>query len=571
MSAACGGSGSGDDDGNGDAGEQIVGFTLEPAEAELVVVNRVNVEQTYTATVELAGGEVRDVSGEVGLRVDDIRLGFFSDDTFTTSGVAGGRTYVHATYGGKTLDAVLTVRMEETRVDPSAPPNAPDLFDNATEDAALAPTIVYPSDGTYVPPNLGDFETHWTDSGGADLFEVTLQGEYSSTRLFVAGTPLGGSWAAFLPSEWAIAGETQRGEAMTVTVRGMNVASPTIAGTSAPIGIELTDQNVDGGIYYWAAAGSQPEGIYRHDMSRPGQPAEAFYTVAETPGGRCVACHALSRDGTRMALTYDGGNGAATILDVATRTPLTAIDGSVSWNFATYEPDGTRLVTVFGGAMSLRDGATGAVLGTVPTGGYASHPDFSPLGDAIAYVSVAAPGQDWHFTGGAIVTLPFDPAGGTWGTPTTLVPNTGTNVYYPSWSPDGQWIVFNRSNEDAYNDASAEMWIVKADGSAEPIKLDSPNIAPGLTNSWVRWAPFEQQLDPNGEMPEPLMWLTFSSTRVFGVRLAPGTPQVWMAPFFPQRAATGVDPSGPAFRLPFQELGTNNHIAQWTETVVPID
>ena len=43
-----------------------------------------------------------------------------------------------------------------------------------------------------------------------------------------------------------------------------------------------------------------------------------------------------------------------------------------------------------------------------------------------------------------------------------------------------------------------------------------------------------------------------------------------MTPFFPARAAAGQDPSGPAFRLPFQNLTDNNHIAQWTETVVPI-
>ncbi|MFH2006499.1 MAG: hypothetical protein ABI333_07940 [bacterium] len=29
-------------------------------------------------------------------------------------------------------------------------------------------------------------------------------------------------------------------------------------------------------------------------------------------------------------------------------------------------------------------------------------------------------------------------------------------------------------------------------------------------------------------------------------------------------------PSAPAFRLPFQEIDSNNHIAQWTEVVVPV-
>jgi hypothetical protein len=41
-----------------------------------------------------------------------------------------------------------------------------------------------------------------------------------------------------------------------------------------------------------------------------------------------------------------------------------------------------------------------------------------------------------------------------------------------------------------------------------------------------------------------------------------------MTPFLPARAAQGQDPSAKAFRLPFQNLDSSNHIAQWTERVV---
>lgn len=47
-----------------------------------------------------------------------------------------------------------------------------------------------------------------------------------------------------------------------------------------------------------------------------------------------------------------------------------------------------------------------------------------------------------------------------------------------------------------------------------------------------------------------------------------GGPQIWMTPVFPARAAAGQDPSGNAFRVPFQDVGTSNHIAQWTQAVV---
>jgi hypothetical protein len=72
-----------------------------------------------------------------------------------------------------------------------------------------------------------------------------------------------------------------------------------------------------------------------------------------------------------------------------------------------------------------------------------------------------------------------------------------------------------------------------------------------------------------GATNEPIFYLTFSTKRPFGVRIpSGGTPQIWMTPFFPNRAAQGQDPSGNAFRVPFQDVATSNHIAQWTNAVV---
>jgi hypothetical protein len=66
-----------------------------------------------------------------------------------------------------------------------------------------------------------------------------------------------------------------------------------------------------------------------------------------------------------------------------------------------------------------------------------------------------------------------------------------------------------------------------------------------------------------------MYWITVSSTRDFGVRLVnTRRPQLWMTPFFPARANTQVDPSSKSFRLPFQNIDGNNHIAQWTEQIV---
>ncbi len=571
---ACGASSSDVDGGQNDtdSGRPVQSLQLMPADAQLTMRNGVVVEQPYTVIATFLNGETLDISADAGLSIDRVNLGSFLSASFRTSGVSGGKSVVRASYGGVFAETGITVILESERIADGAPANAADLFDAATEDPALAPTLVYPDDATYLPPNLGDFEVHWTGQATTDLYEVSLNSEYSSLRLFTAQPAMVGAYGTFTPEEWSVVGETARGERVSFRVRALSTATPGTVGTSDARTALLTDTDIEGGIYYWASAGALAGGIYRHDMSRPGESAEAFYTTDESPSERCVACHVLSRDGKKMAITYDGGNGAASIVDVATQTPLLATDRTFEWNFATFEPSGERIVTVRQGVLSLRDVGTGGVINTVPTNGFSSHVDFAPAGDTIVYVVAASPVQDWNFSGGRLVVQSFDDGSAMWGAPTVLFqPPAGINAYYPSFSPDGEWVLFNQSDSGAYDIPNAELYVMRTDGSTAPLRLDSPNLALGLTNSWARWAPFEQVLNPGDELSENFFWLTFSSKREFGVRLAPGSPQLWMAPFFPGRADAGSNPSGPAFRLPFQEITTNNHIAQWTTEVVPVD
>jgi hypothetical protein len=66
------------------------------------------------------------------------------------------------------------------------------------------------------------------------------------------------------------------------------------------------------------------------------------------------------------------------------------------------------------------------------------------------------------------------------------------------------------------------------------------------------------------------MWFTFSSRRAYGLRSPGGSDMwIWMAAIDPDAVMAGRDGSFAAFALPFQDLGTSNHIAQWTTQIVP--
>jgi hypothetical protein len=275
-----------------------------------------------------------------------------------------------------------------------------------------------------------------------------------------------------------------------------------------------------------------------------------------------------------MALTLDSGDGRGTIFNVADDAVLVPFTTNAQyWNFATFNPDASKLVTVYHGAMSLRTTMGGAVIAPVPSnpGLVATHPELSPDGTALANVETSQDTYDFQVFNGSIVTRPYNDATGTFGAIKTLVPDAaGASNYYPSWSPDSQWILFTRTGGNSYSDSSAQIWVVKADGSQPPIQLVAADTGDGLHNSWARWTPFPQTF---GASNEPVYYVTFSSKRPFGVRPLSTSewgedPQIWMTPFFPNRAAAGMDPSGPSFRMPFQLLESGNHIAQWTEAVV---
>ena len=557
---------------------------LSPANLTVTIVDGEPVVQAYQATLIGNDGSRRDVTNEARFVLDDPDYGAFSGATLEVSGHGAGPVRVSAATPGAIGDTTLSVVVQATVVAPELSPDTPALFDVAVEDPARAPHIAYPADGVIVPPNLGQLDIHWTASPAAatdDLFQVSITNPYLDIRLFTAGLdpvdPAIKFWTMIPPALWAtIASARQR---VKVAVTGTSAAAPATKGTSEIQLLDVANEDARGGVYYWSITRMAADtGIYRYDISRPEVPPAPMFPAGTSPSP-CMGCHALSRDGTKIAMTLDNPDMRATVLEVGNRGQLIRYDQTAQqfWNFASFSADGAKLVTVFQGAMSLRSTYGGAILTDLENspGMVATHPELAP--DNSRLVSVEAPDGggtvggliDLFATQGSLVVRTFDDAANTFGPITMLVPADPAQMhanFYPSFSPDGEWILFTRTTGPAYSDPSAQTWVVKADGSQPPIPLAAANLTGNLTSSWARWVPFAQTFGP---AQEPMYYVSFSSMRPYGVRLpALATPQIWMAPFFPARARAGLDPSGPAFRLPFQDVTAGNHVAQWTEAVV---
>lgn len=548
-------------------------LVITPGDVTVTITNDVPVTQLYTAHITDDHNFDLDVTAETTFSLREPIYGSFAGATLSVTGQGSGPTRVDATARGITADAGLVVFVKKTVVDPAAPPDAPTLFGNATEDPTIAPKIVYPLDRILVPPNLGQFDVHWNNNTANtnNLFEVVMANQYVDVRLYTQGAdPRAPFWTVYQPDAWyPIA--TSRTQ-LTLKVAGLNTAAPATKGTAAAQHVDVTNENTQGGIYYWTTTSAS---ILRYDVGQPNvPPAPYFPGNVKPPTVSCMGCHVLSRDGTKMAITFDGGNGRATIYNVADRTAMIPFDGATQpamhWDFATFNAQATKVLTVENsGRLFLRKLDGQLITGPLPsvtTSFLQTHPEISPDNTRLVSVEFNG-GYDAQAANGSIVIRSFDDANDSFGTPTILVPSeVGKANWYPSFSPDGQWIVFTRTTGNSYNDGTAETWLVKADGTGAPIQLAAANLTGNLTNSWARWVPFGQTFGPGNE---PMFYLTFSSQRPFGVRLpGGGRPQIWMTPVFPSRAIAGGDPSGNAFRVPFQDVNTNNHIAQWTKAVV---
>jgi hypothetical protein len=529
--------------------------------------------QGFTATAHFADGHTGDITSQVAWSLADPSLGFMDPlGTFTSVTTRGGKTDVVATVGSVAGKAELTVKWIATRVSTddgsTASAGAATQF-GGTVDPALAPKVVYPLDGALVPQNLGELEVQWTKPAGAtlDLFEVSFEAPTFDLKVYTNATVAGGGRLSLLAAEWAALASSVQGDKVSIGVRAVATSAPASIGAATPVQLAIGIDAVSGGIYYWSStsAGASVEGINRHAFGDVTSTAQPFYTQTDA-GGHCVACHVLSRDGKKSAITYDGGDGPASVIDVATKAPIVT-KGMQPWNFATFNPDGTQMAAASKGVIKIYDTATspGMLIATVATGSKATHPDWSPDGKGLVFVSPMTEAADWSFTGGSIVLMQ-DAGMGFTGQQVLVTGSATQNNYYPSFSPDGKWILFNRSTGDSYDDPDAGIYVVSADGKIGPIALAAANAMGNLTNSWPRWSPFVQPNGPHGN----LFYLTFSSKRDYGIEIVgKSRPQVWMTAFDPSLAQAGSDPSSPPFWLPFQDPATSNHIAQWTQTIVP--
>ena len=495
----------------------------------------------------------RDLTAHASFSLKDRELGYFNGATLVTKGTQGGVTLVSAHVGSMGATTPLTVKIKVSVVSTGAPKDAATRFNKPCTGGGSI-TVAYPEAGTMVPPNLADLTVMWVD-GASDLWEISMQSKTTDVRLYTTNKK-----TKLLNSIWKAVASSNLAGSVALSIRGVKQAAPAQCATSRQAEITVGPTEIKGGIYYWTTV--PDNAIMRYDFGQAEKKPESYLSQKKT--GYCVGCHTVSPDGSRLAFTDNVDDGY--IMDVEAGSFLKKKAPKVF--FQVFTPDNKYLISSYKANITIRDGRTGNQTTTLFLGGkQATHPELSPTGDLLVFTQLkhANPGLDYGE--GSIATSRLIGTAAGW--PAVIVKGSDTqNNYYPAVSPDGKWIIFNRSDSGSYSNNRAELWVVPTSGGT-PVELRRANKGKNLRNSWARWSPFTHQYRGG-----KLFWFSFSSIRDYGTELVNSSkqieksiPQIWMTAFAPDLAQGGKDPSFPAFWLPYQELKSRNHIAQWTKKV----
>ena len=211
---------------------------------------------------------------------------------------------------------------------------------DAPPSAGAAPTVVYPLAHALFPANVAPVEIHLKRTVVAQtIARVSFHVTGFDLSYFDTCQP-----AELDPSGCVIAlpaavcktlGDANYFGALTTTIRLADTTGGNVGETTLD-SVSWTFSNLSGGLYYWTTivGGASATAIKRYNFDAATAMPEIYWaqdpdspqvTGTQADGGAhaCMGCHAISRDGTKIAMSLGGSQAAAfELVDVASKMPI---------------------------------------------------------------------------------------------------------------------------------------------------------------------------------------------------------------------------------------------------------
>ena len=552
-----GSSGSSGFGGDGSVDTKYKSVSITPADPTITV----DASQS-NPTIDFVAKGIREDGTEVVIpggtfSFDRFDVGSFTGGKLVPTGFVGGKGVVTFKFGPNTATTSATVRLRMTSgtTPPAAVVNA---FDTATDpDGAL--TLLYPYNGTVFPRGLPTPVMQWNGGGAGNVYRIEAKSDTFVYTGYSTVDPPSRFPFPNVPSDvWNKLTDSTVGP-VTVSIARYDGAKAYKAKTQT---WTIAPANLKGSIYYTRLIGADTF-VQRIE---PGKNAQSFL---DATGVTCIACHSVSKDGSKIVASVNGGASPWAVYD--TKTGAKLYQSSQPSGFQAISPNGSHVIWrdwsdgSFNteNKLNLSTSGSDAILATlVPPGGNGapSRPVWSPDGKKISF-AMRTNGNGLDYTASSLWIADVDLAA----TPPAFSgvkkiwnPNgTYGTVTLPTFSPDSKWLAYQRSN-NSRSTVAGEIWIGNIDGTTE-IRLDAASGVPdlGLTPN-VNWGPSFHPIAAGG-----YYWMAFISQRAYGNTFNGTNRQIWLAAVDGNPKA-GTDPSHPAIYITGQQQDSINERPQFT-------
>lgn len=553
-------SGTGGSTSTGFVDGDFVSIEIEPASAQIVVVNgAVPAATSFTAFGVRADGTRTNISPQWSYTRPDVAQ-TSNAGAVSATGLLGGSGTLRATLDALQGQAEVSVKLVYDSNPSNVPQDVQDLFDNASvADPSMA--LLYPYDQTVFPRGLMGPVVQWNGGGASDVYRVHVESPYFELEAWGAVPPPSRFAFPTLPDDlWRKLTDSTVGDLAVRVQRydGATAYQP-VAQTW-----KIAPGNLAGTIYYWEVNQGNVVRL------RPGAPGPEQF-LQKPAGVTCVACHSVSADGSTIVASFQGGYSPWGTFDAETGSSIYATD--ISSGFQAISPSGSHVLWghwnsgSFGGdgllKLSTRDDST--VLAQLASpGAQPSHPAWSKDGNKIAFAG-RTDGNGLDFTQSTLWIADVSTNPPSFSNSMQIVANDAARptVTFPTFSPDSKWVAFMRSTQARTRGAAAEIWLTDPTGATQ-IRLDRAN-GQGVLSGGQESITYEPTFNPVAA--GGYFWLVVVSERQYGNTLTDTNPdtrrkQLWVTAI-DQNPQPGVDPSHPAFWLPGQELDNQNMRGEW--------